>query len=65
MEKQGKLLKISFLLLFSAIACQVHAQEKKAEEIKLKYYDHGSFIVEGTTFMDSVKENLYDRLPAS
>ena len=36
-----------------------------AEEGKIKYYDQNYFLIEGTTFTDSVKENLYDRLPAS
>ena len=66
MKNPGILLKISFLLVVLTLTCPVIAQEKKpAEEIKLKYYGQEFFVVEGTTFMDSVKENLYDRLPAS
>ncbi len=64
MVKNVKLLSVSYLLVITALTCQAMAQEKPAEP-KLKYYDQDFFAVEGTTFMDSVKENLYDRLPAS
>jgi hypothetical protein len=32
---------------------------------KIRYYDERHFLVEGTTFTDSVRENLYDRFPLS
>lgn len=31
----------------------------------ITWYGHDSFLTEGTTFTDSVKENLYDRFPVS
>ena len=35
------------------------------KESKLKYYSKEYFLIEGTTFTDSVKENTYDRIPVS
>ncbi len=53
------------MLAFTAISLYVSAEEKKAKIQAVKYYDHKHFHVEGTAFNYSVKENLYDRLPAS
>jgi hypothetical protein len=39
-------------------------QEDKATN-KAKYFNHTYFLIEGTTFTDSVKESLYDRFPVS
>ncbi len=33
--------------------------------VGITWYGHDSFLTEGTTFTDSVKENLYDRFPVS
>jgi hypothetical protein len=51
------------ILFCSAII--TYGQDPKAGNETIKYYDEQYFLIEGTTFTDSVKENLYDRLPAS
>ena len=60
------MLKYSMFILLSVFSFPGMAQSSQtAEERKIKYYDQNYFLIEGTTFTDSVKENLYDRLPAS
>jgi hypothetical protein len=54
-------MKYAFLLFFIFILNASNAQQKGVTT----YYDEKYFLIEGTTFTDSVKENLYDRLPAS
>jgi hypothetical protein len=54
-------MKYLILLFFIVVVNVSHAQQKA----ETKYYNEKYFLVEGTTFMDSVKENLYDRLPVS
>jgi len=56
------------LSLLFLIGCQ----EKSCNNIlyscdfnNIKYYGEGSFLLEGTFIHDSLKENRYDRLPAS
>ena len=60
------MLKYSLFVLLSGLSTLIIAQNSKPqEEGKIKYYSQNYFIIEGTTFTDSVKENLYDRFPAS
>jgi hypothetical protein len=66
MEKSNGMLKYLMLLLLSGISLSAIAQIKQpADEIKIKFYDHNHYLIEGTTFTDSVKENLFDRFPLS
>lgn len=66
MKFSGNILKISIVLILSGLSFLLPGQDNKStEEPVMKYYRGESFLVEGTTFMDSVKENLFDRLPAS
>jgi hypothetical protein len=53
---------IYLLFQFIGILAQNPAS---GDEKKIKFYDQRYFLIEGTTFTDSVKENLYDRFPAS
>lgn len=53
---------IFFLNTFIIAAAQNLNSEK---ENKSKYYNKEYFLIEGTTFNDSVKENTYDRIPIS
>lgn len=48
------------LVIHAGMAAQSNLPDKV-----ITWYDHSSFLIEGTTFTDSVKENLYDRLPLS
>lgn len=54
-------------LLIFIILClpwTVFSQDKPlSDEQKPKFYDHNFFLIEGTVFSGSVKEDLYDRLP--
>lgn len=52
-----------FLMIIS-LSARGQVQDDKAV-IKAKYYDHNHFLIEGTTFTDSVKLSLYDRFPVS
>lgn len=56
-----------FFLIFAVIiiANCLNAQDSRLSVQGITYYDHSCFLIEGTTFTDSVKENLYDRLPLS
>lgn len=52
--------------IFSCVFTLSMAQNiNSSQEIKTKYYGYKYFLIEGTTFRDSVKENFYDRLPLS
>jgi hypothetical protein len=54
------------ILIMAGIPALIFAQNPQvSNEPKVKYYDHNYFLIEGTTFQDSVKENLYDRFPSS
>lgn len=56
------------LILVAFLACSqgVIARASLPEGRKvIRYFDHQYFLVEGTTFPDSVKENIYDRFPLS
>lgn len=56
----------SLILYFAFIPLVIFSQNPViSSENKIKYYDHDFFLIEGTTFTDSVKENLYDRFPLS
>ena len=54
-----------FVLIFVFVSQLLFGQNVTSEKSSIKYYDHDFFLIEGTTFTDSVKENLYDRLPLS
>jgi hypothetical protein len=56
-------LKTLIILAFYTIPLVLAAQS--SPEPKLKFYGHDRLLIEGTTFMDSVKENIFDRFPAS
>ncbi len=54
------------ILIMVGIPAIIFAQKSQvSNEPKVKYYDNNYFLIEGTTFQDSVKENLYDRFPSS
>jgi hypothetical protein len=60
------LMKLIFcLLILTCFTVFAPAQNTPPGGEKIKYYDENYFLIEGTTFTDSVKENLYDRFPAS
>jgi hypothetical protein len=52
------------LVIFCSTALSF-GQNAMADGETIKYYDEQYFLIEGTTFTDSVKENLYDRFPVS
>jgi hypothetical protein len=57
---------ICLVLFFNVISLLVFGQNiTSSEKSSIKYYDEIFFLIEGTTFTDSVKEKLYDRLPLS
>ncbi len=59
-------MKNTFLvLIFGFVSLLVCGQNVTSDKSSIKYYDHDFFLIEGTLFTDSVKENLYDRLPLS
>lgn len=67
-ERSGKLSRVTILLLllFHVFEQGIFAQTTPpvtAENIA--YYDQQFFLIEGTPFSTSVKENIYDRLPLS
>ena len=67
-ERSGKLSRVTILLLllFHVFEQGIFAQNTPpvtAENIT--YYDQQFFLIEGTPFAASVKENIYDRLPLS
>ena len=61
--------RIFFCLLFVfLIACQQNTSNNILYSSKfddIKYFGEDSFLLEGTDIADSLKENKYDRLPAS
>ncbi len=60
------MLKQGLFILLSGLSLLLNAQGNLPEENgKIKYYGQNFFIIEGTTFTDSVKENLFDRFPLS
>jgi hypothetical protein len=60
------MMRFIFILIFSGIFTFTIAQNINSEkERKPKYYSKDYFLIEGTTFIDSVKENTYDRFPIS
>ncbi len=62
----GHMKKFIFIICLFSQFTGISAQNtSSAGEKKIKFYDQKYFLVEGTTFTDSVKENLYDRFPAS
>lgn len=60
--KKQKLAFRHFIILFF-ISIPILSNSQKLN--KTTYYGNDFFILEGTEFADSVKENRYDRLPAS
>ena len=55
-----------FTLLFAGISALALAQDiAPIKERKIQYFGREYFLLEGTTIVDSEKENLYDRLPLS
>ena len=60
------------IFLYLSFTFFIGCQEKTCNNIlyscdfnNIKYYGEGSFLLEGTFIHDSLKENRYDRLPAS
>jgi hypothetical protein len=54
------------ILIFGFLSQMAFSQNVVSPENGgIKYYNQNFFLIEGTTFTDSVKENLYDRLPLS
>ena len=66
---KNKVKKIFFSSLFVfLIACQQNTSNNILYSSKfddIKYFGEDSFLLEGTDIADSLKENKYDRLPAS
>lgn len=59
-------MRYTLILFFLNIIFVTSAQNTNTEKgSKPKYYGKENFLIEGTTFTDSVKEYPYDRLPAS
>ncbi|MFZ9002504.1 MAG: SGNH/GDSL hydrolase family protein [Robiginitalea sp.] len=52
-------------LVFILLPIVLTGQGVSSEQNELKYYGKDSFRLEGTNIADSLKENRYDRLPAS
>ena len=62
----NKMRNIFLVLIFGFVSQLVFGQNvTSSEKSGIKFYDNDFFLIEGTTFTDSVKENLYDRLPLS
>ena len=60
------MMRHTIILIFSCIFTFTTAQNSNIDkENKPKYYSKDYFLIEGTTFTDSVKENTYDRFPIS
>ena len=60
------MMRYTMILIFSGIFTLSLAQNINSEKGKKpKYYNKEYFLIEGTTFNDSVKENTYDRFPLS
>ena len=58
--------KYILILILAYIPGLIYSQNSQPEQKRgIKYYDHNFFLIEGTTFGDSVKESLYDRFPLS
>ena len=61
--------RIFFYSLFVfLIACQQNTSNNILYSSKfddIKYFGEDSFLLEGTDIVDSLNENIYDRLPAS
>jgi hypothetical protein len=53
-----------FILLFTGISLTGFSQNVP-DNADIKYYGRDFFVLEGSPFPDSVKENAYDRLPVS
>ena len=54
------------ILFFSAICAFTIGQNISSDKkIIPKYYDKEYYLIEGTTFTDSIKENTFDRFPIS
>ncbi len=53
-------LEIIFLMITGIISAQ---NNNPGQEGKIKFYNKDFFLIEGTTFPDSVKENAFDRIP--
>lgn len=66
---KNKVKRIIFCLLFIFfISCQQNQSVNilySSEFDDIKYFGEDSFLLEGTDIADSIKENKYDRLPAS
>ena len=60
------MMRCVMIFIFSGIINYTLAQNiNSGKERKLKYYNKDYFLIEGTAFTDSVKENTYDRFPLS
>lgn len=53
------------LIFFSFFTAKVAQNINSEKNSNPKYYSKEYFLIEGTTFTDSVKENTYDRIPLS
>lgn len=56
---------ILILFLFGFFNITIAQNINSEKESKPKYYSEKYFVIEGTSFADSVKENTYDRIPLS
>lgn len=57
--------RIILIFISAAVPLLLFSQNNSQNGNKLKYYGKESFLLEGTVFNDSVKENFYDRFPLS
>ncbi len=56
----------TIILVLSSLFTFIYIQDVIPQtDSKFKYYDKDYFLIEGVAFIDSVKENTYDRLPLS
>ncbi len=60
------MMRLIFFLFLAGVCRVISAQDIKPEQHNgQRFYDSDYFLIEGTTFPDSVKENSFDRIPYS
>ncbi len=60
------IIRLVIILIFTGTSGIISAQDNNLrQEGKIKFYNKAHFLIEGTTFPDSVKENSFDRFPLS
>lgn len=60
------IVRLVIILIFTTTSGIISAKNNNlGQEGNIKYYNKNYFLIEGTTFPDSVKENTFDRFPFS